>query len=192
MKRKYFLLCTVLLLANVISGCKKTNDDGGVTTAVSNGDLGVTISAEPTAVAATAAPTATHTPTETVSSSQSTSASSYKDGVYDVKTPLDNEKYYTEASVIIQEGKITSVDWTIYDSGHDNKPFDKDYYHVMEQYSDLYVQQAKDDWTGSRDYSDSLIETQDVDKVDAVSGATWTNIKFKEVVEMALNQAKTK
>lgn len=113
----------------------------------------------------------------------------YKDGIYEVQTEPDYEKYYTKATVTIEGGKVTSVDWCIYDTNLEDKPFDEEYYHVYDDVSALYVQQAKDDWTGSRGYSDVLIECQDINEVDAVSGATWTNKKFKEIVRMALGKA---
>lgn len=113
----------------------------------------------------------------------------YQDGVYEVQTEPDYEKYYTKATVTIEGGKITSVDWTIYDEGNDNVPFDSEYYKILAPYGAVYEQQGKDDWAGSRGYTDALIESQDVDKVDAVSGATWTNKKFKEIVKMALEKA---
>lgn len=113
----------------------------------------------------------------------------YKDGVYEVETPLDAEKYYTKATVTIEGGKITSADWTIYDSARKDTPFDDQYYKIMAEYDDLYAQQSKDDWSGSRGYSDTLITSQDIDQVDAVSGATWTNKKFKEAVKLALDEA---
>ena len=55
--------------------------------------------------------------------------------------------------------------------------------------NDYYTEQSRSDWKGSRTYGHKLIETQDPDGVDAVSGATWTNKKFREIVEMALKEA---
>lgn len=184
MKRIILFTMGLLVLSMAVTGCRKSNDDNSEVTAENNGANGVTT--VPSKV-----PSATNTPVEAVdAATDNVSAQLYQDGVYKVETPLDDEKYYTEATVTIEGGKITSVDWTIIDTGHDNAPFDEEYYHVMEPYAALYVQQAKDDWSGSRGYSEVLIETQDVDKVDAVSGATWTNKKFKEVVKLALEQAK--
>lgn len=185
MKRVYLYVAVISILAFAAAGCKGSDTkDTALTEQV--------VSAENNSEA-TAAPAAdAEKETVTTAPVQATTetADTYKDGVYEVKTEPDYEKYYTEATVTIEGGKIISVDWTIYDGGHEDKPFDEEYYKVMEPYGDLYVQQAKEDWTGSRDYDDSLIETQDVSKVDAVSGATWTNKKFKEIVKLALEQAK--
>jgi major membrane immunogen (membrane-anchored lipoprotein) len=188
MIRKLYLVSVILLLAIVIAGCSKTKKDSGETTAMEE-DPEVTVSAEPTEVP-TAAPAAATTaaPTEAPAAAAE-GAAIYRDGVYEIEIAPDYESYYTKAALTIEGGKITAFDWTIYDKGHNDVPFDEEYYKVMEPYSALYVQQSKDDWTGSRGYTDALIETQDVTKVDAVSGATWTNRKFKEAVKAALKEA---
>lgn len=114
--------------------------------------------------------------------------SEYKDGTYEAKTDIDGEGFYTEASVTVENGLIAKVDWTIYDSGN-KRPFDETYEEVYVG-NDHYIQQSRDDWKGSRKYSSDLIESQDLEEVDAVSGATWTNGKFKEAVGLALEKAK--
>lgn len=166
MKRNLILIAVLMLTAFLIAGCSKTDKGDTASTA---GDV---------TTAPTAAPTVTP------------EAVSYKDGVYEVKTEPDYEKYYTEATLTVESGKITAFEWTIYDAGRDNIPFDSEYYKVLAEFGDLYEQQGKDDWAGSRGYSDVLIETQDINQVDAVSGATWTNRKFKEILRLALEQAK--
>lgn len=166
MKKKFLLLLSCLLLLLFISGCiKQTTDDSDSQT---EGE------------ASTKMVDANVTPAEEA-------ATTYKDGTYEVETKPDVELYVTKATVKIEDGKITAVDWTIYDS--QKRPFDETYEKVFAGNS-TYMQQSRDDWNGSRDYEEVLIDTQDVDKVDAVSGATWTNKKFKDIVKMALEQAK--
>lgn len=204
-----FILCCVALL--MFAGCKKkenTETMNNVTPAVTATSAPmstptsvptamptVTPTVAPTAVP-TAAPTAVPTaaPTVAPTSAPTMAAQLYKDGVYEVQTPVDGEKYYVKATVTIKGGKITTADWTIYDAGNGDVPFDGDYYKVFEKLNAdaVYVQQAKDDWAGSRGYADDLIKTQDLTKVDAVSGATWANREFKMVIKLALDKAKAK
>lgn len=113
----------------------------------------------------------------------------YKDGVYEVETLPDYEGYYAKARLTIKDDIITDVDWCIYDSNRNNRPFDDTYGEVFKEYP-LYVKQCIDDWNGSKEYGPKLIGTQDLQQVDAVSGATWTNNVFKAVVDMALEKAK--
>lgn len=190
MKGKLVLLTVLMMLALVITGCKQTDKQSSETATTE------TTATEKTEEAASAGETTdaaqpTLTAAPTVAAEDTTASTvEYKDGIYEVQTEPDYEKYYTKATVTIEGGKITAVDWCIYDANQDDKPFDEEYYHVFESVSDVYVQQAKDDWTGSRGYSDALITSQNVEQVDAVSGATWTNKKFKEIVKLALEKAK--
>ena len=112
----------------------------------------------------------------------------YKDGTYEVETKPDYEGYITKAKVTIKKDKITNIEWGIFDANRNNKPFDEKYEEVYIG-NENYIQQCREDWKGSRTYSPELIETQDPNKVDAVSGATWTNNKFKEIVAKALESA---
>jgi len=112
----------------------------------------------------------------------------YKDGTYEVETEPDNEGYITKGTLTIKEGIITEVDWGLFDSNLDNKPFDENYAEVFVN-NKAFFDQSQSDWTGSRGYSSKFIETQDLEKVDAVTGATWTNEKFIEIMKLALKKA---
>lgn len=111
----------------------------------------------------------------------------YKDGTYTVKTGVDAEGFYTKATLVIKKGKIQKVSWSIIDST--NRVFDKNYEAVYTG-NQVYIQQCRDEMKGIKIYGPELIKVQDVKKVDAVSKATWSNNKFKEVVSLALARAK--
>jgi len=136
-----------------------------------------------------ALPVETVSTQETLGGNTQETSCQYKDGTYEAETEPDHEGYITKGTLTIKEGIITEVDWGIFDSNMNNKPFDEDYEEVFVG-NDLYIEQSRSDWTGSRCYSPKLIETQDPKKVDAVTGATWTNIKFIEIMKMALEKAK--
>ncbi len=123
-----------------------------------------------------------------IGTAATTDAVMYSDGTYKAQTEPDYEGYFTKAEVIVKDGKITSVDWSIYDANRNDKPFDDKYEEVFAG-NDYYIEQSRSDWKGSRTYGPMLIETQDPDEVDAVSGATWTNKKFREIVKKALEEA---
>lgn len=110
----------------------------------------------------------------------------YKDGTYNVKTNPDGEGYYCKAKVVIKNNKIASVDWHIYDS--ENRIFDEKYEKVFDNQE--YKQQCRSDLKGAKTYAAALVKKQDIEKVDAVSGATWTNGLFKTVMRVALEKAK--
>jgi major membrane immunogen (membrane-anchored lipoprotein) len=54
----------------------------------------------------------------------------------------------------------------------------------------LYVDQCRKDYKGVQTYPGKLLQAQHVEKVDAVSGATWSYNIFKASVNEALKNAK--
>jgi L-ascorbate metabolism protein UlaG (beta-lactamase superfamily)/major membrane immunogen (membrane-anchored lipoprotein) len=120
---------------------------------------------------------------------QPSASTRYKDGVYAVQDKPDGEGYYCKANITIANDQIVKVEWNIYDRPRNDRLFDETYEEVYVG-NKLYQQQCRDDLKGARSYGQMLIETQDVGKVDAISGATWSNKKFKKIMEMALEQAK--
>lgn len=111
----------------------------------------------------------------------------YLDGEYEVITEKDYEGFYCKAKVTIKSNKITNVQWNIYDT--DDKIFDEKYEEVYAG-QPIYQQQCRDDLKGAKTYGPKLVDVQDIMKVDAISGATWANEKFKLVVSLALEKAK--
>jgi major membrane immunogen (membrane-anchored lipoprotein) len=198
MKRVFKVLLLFALLVFTFTSCKKANDEDTsseagetATEAASKDSTGSeetdSVPAAPTTVpAATVATEPTAAP-ETAADITAVTGSIFKDGIYVAKTVTDNEKYFAQATITIKDGKIATADWSLYDEGN-NKPFDEEYYHQFEP-NEEYVKQAKEDWSGSRNYAVKLLETQDVNKVDAVTGATWSFVEFEEVINLALDQA---
>jgi major membrane immunogen (membrane-anchored lipoprotein) len=110
----------------------------------------------------------------------------YKNGTYTAKTSPDAEGYCCSAKVTIKNSKIISVNWHIYDK--QNRIFDEKYENVFDD--NLYKKQCRDDLKGAKTYAPALIKKQNIEKVDAISGATWSNKLFKEAVSLALDKAK--
>lgn len=111
----------------------------------------------------------------------------YKDGVYEVKTEPDHEGYYCTAKVTIKDGKISNVEWNIYD--FTNRIFDEKYEEIYVG-NTVYQEQCKNDLKGAATYGPKLVEVQNINAVDAISGATWTNKHFKAAIKLALKKAK--
>ena len=112
----------------------------------------------------------------------------YKNGVYEGTTKKDYEGYNADASIEVKQGSIATVLWSIYDNNR-NRYFDATYEQVYAG-NPVYMQQCRDNMKGMVAYGPKLIETQDIDKVDCITGATWCHNKFKEVVNIALKDAK--
>lgn len=113
----------------------------------------------------------------------------YKDGHYrgGSRASYTNEPYYGFTRIDVKNGKIIHVDFFIRDSvKHEyfNQKYEKHFAGNPE-----YIQQCRNDWKGVRAYPDSLLKYQDVNKIDAISGATWSFNIFKASVKDALSKA---
>lgn len=115
-----------------------------------------------------------------------TKETKYKDGVYEITTEKDYESFYCKAKVTIKNNKITNVEWNIYDGT--NRVFDEKYEEVYAGNAE-YQQQCRDDLKGAKTYGPKLVEVQNIQEVDSVSGATWTNGIFKKAISLALKKA---
>ncbi|MCF8361935.1 MAG: FMN-binding protein [Prolixibacteraceae bacterium] len=116
--------------------------------------------------------------------------SNYSDGSYTgvSRSIYTNEPYYGHSTVEIVNGRIVDVAFVIRDSSK-HVEFDDNY----EKYfagNELYIEQCRKDRIGVKSYPDSLLKYQNPDKIDAVSGATWSYKIFKASVIKALEQAR--
>lgn len=113
----------------------------------------------------------------------------YKDGRYHgiSRSVYTLEPYYGHADITIERGRIVTVKFSVRDSlKHEN--FDERY----EKYfagNDEYIMQCRNDWKGVLSYPDTLLKYQDPDKVDVISGATWSCNIFRASVQEALTLA---
>lgn len=114
------------------------------------------------------------------------SVAKLKNGTYEGRYDDGSEGYYCKAKITIENNKITKVDWNIYDSS--NVLFDEKYEdHFTEE---EYKQQCRDNLKGSKNFTTALIEKQDTQEVDAISGASWSYTFFKGAVNKALENAR--
>jgi major membrane immunogen (membrane-anchored lipoprotein) len=119
----------------------------------------------------------------------SRSSGPYIDGRYNgISRAGYLEEYYGNATLDIENGWITKIDFFVRDSAK-HESFDASYEHYFEG-NDLYIQQCRNDWKGINSYPDSLLKYQDINKVDAISGATWSYNLFRYSVQKALKNAK--
>lgn len=86
--------------------------------------------------------------------------------------------------------KIIHVEFQIVDTLH-KEVFGSDYEKHFPD-NELYQKQCRNDWQGVLDYPKQLKKTQNIEKVDAISGATWSYNIFKASVTNALCQKKEK
>lgn len=114
----------------------------------------------------------------------------FKDGKFSGKSKsiYTEEPYYGCTNITIKNGKMTQIDFLVRDSAK-HIDFDANY----ETYfagNEIYILQCRNDWKGIQKYPDSLLKYQDINKVDAIAGATWSYNLFIASVKEALARAK--
>lgn len=116
----------------------------------------------------------------------------YKDGCYRGVSRADytDEPYYGCTRLVIKQGLITQVDFCVCDSAK-HEYFDDNYERHFSG-NDEYIRQCRNDRIGILSYPDSLLKYQDISKVDAIAGATWSYNLFRASVKEALSAADEK
>jgi major membrane immunogen (membrane-anchored lipoprotein) len=114
----------------------------------------------------------------------------YKDGTYKGKSrsTYTAEPYYGFVEITVENGRMKQIDFKIADTTN-NEIFDSAY---EKHYTgnEEYIQQCRNDWNGVKTYPKNLIKKQDVEKLDAITGATWSYRIFTCSVKEALKNAK--
>ncbi|MDP4209843.1 MAG: FMN-binding protein [Bacteroidota bacterium] len=116
----------------------------------------------------------------------------YVDGTYFglSKSVYKSESFYGKVIVVVKNGHIFNVDFKIMDLGK-NELFD-DKYERHYAGNQTYIDQCRNDWKGVLFYPVKLKERQQIERVDAVSGATWSYNLFASSVKEAMKSASVK
>lgn len=114
----------------------------------------------------------------------------YIDGVYNGKTQAQYtyEPYVGYITITIKNGWPINADFKIVDTAKNeivNELYEK-YFEGNEH----YINQCRNDCKGIQTYPDKLIKIRSLEKVDAISGATWSYNFFKYATIEALKNAK--
>jgi major membrane immunogen (membrane-anchored lipoprotein) len=113
-----------------------------------------------------------------------------RDGVWSAETKPDYEGYFCRVTLTVNKGRITGCDWEIRDANRKNRLFDETYGPEVFKNQKLYQKQSEENLQGMKAYIDQLLATQSLEKVDAVTGATWARGKFEEALIAVLKEAK--
>lgn len=112
----------------------------------------------------------------------------YKDGRYTAKSSADDNGAVGEIALVIANGKITKVDYK--GIKKDGKIKDGEYGKTSGKIENQeFYNKAQLAVKAAATYGPKLIETQDLEKIDAVSGATVSYNQFTEAAKKALKQA---
>jgi major membrane immunogen (membrane-anchored lipoprotein) len=114
----------------------------------------------------------------------------YKDGTYEgqSRASYTDEPFWGIVRFQFKNGKFTDICFMVRDSNL-HETFDAKYEKHFEDIPE-YIKQCRNDWNGVQTYPKKLAEKQDINKVDAMSGATWSYNIFRASVQEALKNAK--
>jgi len=120
------------------------------------------------------------------------SAVKAKDGIYQgmSRGKYIYEPYWGSVRFTIKDGKYTGIHFGIRDSSL-HETFDGKYEKHFEGNAE-YIQQSRNDWKGVQTYPRNLSGKEDINKLDAISGATWSYNIFRASVNEALKNPQTK
>ncbi len=128
----------------------------------------------------------------TITSCHRISGPIYQDGTYtgESQSIYTAESYYGITKISIKNGVIADLEYKVIDK-EKNEIFDEKY---ENHYKDIpeYIQQCRNDWQGVQTYPQRFLKVQDINKVDAISGATWSYNLFKASLLAALAEARIK
>lgn len=116
-------------------------------------------------------------------------AISYNDGSYDGESSPDEWGGVLKAHITIKEGKISEVSIENLDGAGNEKGEDYGKQDGEIKNEGLY-RIAQEAVKNTKEYPLKLMETQNIDDVDTIAGATVSNKAFKEAVNAALKDAK--
>jgi major membrane immunogen (membrane-anchored lipoprotein) len=113
----------------------------------------------------------------------------YRNGKFigESRSIYTDESYYGITTITIQNGVVTNVEFKVLDKAK-NEVFDEKY---ENHYKDIpeYIQQCRNDWQGVQTYPKRFLNVQDINKVDAITGATWSFNLFRASLEVSLENA---
>jgi major membrane immunogen (membrane-anchored lipoprotein) len=113
----------------------------------------------------------------------------YRDGDFEGRSRsiYTDEPYWGIVRIKIENGIFREVSFIIRDSTLHETMSKK--YAVHFKDNPVYVKQCKKDSKGIKVYPEKFLKKQDIDKVDVMSGATWSCNIFKASVNEALKNA---
>jgi major membrane immunogen (membrane-anchored lipoprotein) len=113
----------------------------------------------------------------------------YINGLYhgESRSVYTAEPFYGKVEITVADGRLAKINFMIRDTAN-HETFDAGY---EKHYTGNahYIAQCRNDWKGVQNYPAELLLKQDIEKVDAVSGATWSCNIFKASTKEALKKA---
>ena len=113
----------------------------------------------------------------------------FKNGVYksESRSKYTHEPYWGQIRLKIKNDKVVWLKFLIIDK-EKNEVFGPKYERHY-KYTPLYVTQCRNELKGMDVYKEAFSESKDMEKVDAITGATWSYDLLKSTYYAALKKA---
>lgn len=112
---------------------------------------------------------------------------SYRNGVFEgsSRSIYTEENFWGKVKITIEKGKFTKVEFQIIKDENDifNEFYENNYIGNSQ-----YMQQCRLNWKGVQTYPQLLLDKQNIDQIDAITGATWSFNLFKDSTKAALEK----
>jgi major membrane immunogen (membrane-anchored lipoprotein) len=117
-------------------------------------------------------------------------SANYLDGTYygQSQSIYTSEPFWGHILISVNGGSFTDIQFTIRDSST-HEPVDSMYGVIHYPDNSYYMEQCVNDGHGIEEYPKRLMELQDLDKVDAITHATWSYNIFTASAQAALLNA---
>ncbi|NLW79173.1 MAG: FMN-binding protein [Ruminococcaceae bacterium] len=109
----------------------------------------------------------------------------YADGTYYAEfEEYDSYGYKEYMRVTVEDGAVTALEYNAMDADGALRTQDEKYRQNMESVNDTYPEKY------TADLVNQFMENKDIDKLDAIAGATWSSDSFKALYKaLLLNMA---
>jgi major membrane immunogen (membrane-anchored lipoprotein) len=127
---------------------------------------------------------------KTATTSLMDSSANYLDGTYhgQSRASYTSEPYWGQVYISVNDGFFTTINFAIRDSNL-HEAVDSMYGVIHYAGNPEYMQQCVNDGHGIEIYPQRLLELQNIDNIDAITGATWSYNIFIAATEDALKDA---
>lgn len=106
----------------------------------------------------------------------------YEDGTYYEETDYDDRGWKSTLEVVVKNGNIDSVNYEEVNEKGEIKSEDEEYGETMKQTTGISPKEAYEK------LEKSLLKTQNLEKVDTVSGATYSSENFIKLLKKSLKE----
>ena len=111
-------------------------------------------------------------------------ANTLKDGYYTAEDTVGSFGWFEFITIYVDDGRIVSVEYNAKNASGFIKSWDMDYMRVMNSTDGTYPNEY------TRTYANELLESQKVEDVDAIAGATESHTSFVQLANAALEKAR--